>query len=75
FLRAAEFFENLGNRYSRIGAGVILVEASKQIYALNAPPLGNLVPSSIKVLKELRDPKPVVRDYSVSVQKVSKKCK
>ncbi len=58
-LKAAEFFENLGNRfYSRFGAGVILVEATKQIYAFHPPPMKVVVSRPINVLKELADPKP-----------------
>ena len=59
-LRMADFIENLGKKFfSRLGAGVLLLEASKQIYAVNAPPLGIAVSRPINVLKELSDPKPV----------------
>ena len=63
-LRIADFIENLGNKfYSRLGAGVFLLEASKQIYAVNAPPLGSLASAPINVLKELSDPKPASKTY------------
>ncbi len=63
-LRIADFIENLGNKfYSRLGAGVFLLEASKQIYAVNAPPLGSLASRPIRVLKELSDPKPASKTY------------
>ena len=58
-LRIAEFFENLGDRfYSRLGAGIIVLEASKQIYAVNSSFLEAEIPQSINVLDDLSDPKP-----------------
>ena len=63
-LRVAEFLENLGDRFhSRLGAGIIVLEASKQIYAVNAPPQGKEVSTPIAVLEEFSDPKPVSKTY------------
>lgn len=63
-LRLAEFLENLGGRvYSRLGAGIIVLEASKQIYAVNSPPVGKEIPRSINVLDELSDPKPASKTF------------
>ncbi len=63
-LRLAEFVENFGDRfYPRFGAGVILVEASKQIYALNNPGFGKAVSRPLTVLEEFRDPKPASKLY------------
>ena len=63
-LRIAEFFENLGDRfYSRLGAGIIVLEASKQIYAVNSSFLGAEIPQSINVLDELSDPKPASKTF------------
>ena len=62
--RAAEFLENLGDRFhSRLGAGIIVLEASKQIFAVNAPPQGKEVSAPIAVLEEFSDPKPVSKTY------------
>lgn len=62
--RIAEVLENLGDRfYSRFGAGVILLEASKQIYALNNSGIVSLAKRPINVLEELRDPKPISKTY------------
>ncbi|MDG2474335.1 MAG: class I SAM-dependent methyltransferase [Paracoccaceae bacterium] len=63
-LRITKFLENLGDRfYPRFGGGVILLEASKQIYALNLPPLGLAVSGPLNVLEELSDPKPASKTY------------
>ncbi len=63
-LRVAEFLENLGDRFkSRFGNGIIMVEASKQIYALNSPPKDVLVLRPMNVLEELSDPKPASKIY------------
>ena len=64
-LRAADFLENLGSQfYPQLGAGVLLLEATKQIYALNSPPLSTIVSRPINVLEELTDPKPVAKSLN-----------
>ena len=64
-LRIAEFLENLGRKfYSRFGAGIILLEATKQVYAVNTPPVGVGAGRSLNVLDEFSDPKPASKTYS-----------
>ena len=59
-LRAADFLENFGGQfYSPLGAGILLLEATKQIYALNSQALSTMVSRPINVLEELTDPRPV----------------
>ena len=61
-LKTAEFFEKLGGRFrSRLGAGIILLEASKQIYALRKPPISAKIIKPMDVIEEFVDPKPVLR--------------
>jgi len=63
-LRIAKVLENLGDRFhSRLGAGIIVLEASKQIYAVNAPPLGKKVSGPVTILEEFSDPKPASKTY------------
>jgi hypothetical protein len=59
-LKTGKVLENIGNRFgSHIGAGVILLEASKQIYALAKPPRGVVVTKPLDILDDLSNPKPV----------------
>ena len=63
-LSIARFLEKLGDRFhSRLGAGIIVLEASKQIYAVNAPPLREEAARPITVLEEFSDPKPASKTY------------
>jgi hypothetical protein len=59
-LRTGKVLENLGERFgSRFGAGIILLEATKQIYALTKLPLSVVVTKPLEVLDDLSNPKPV----------------
>jgi hypothetical protein len=59
-LKSGKFLESLGERFdTRFGAGVILLEASKQIYALTKPHLHITVSKPLKALEELAEPKPI----------------
>ena len=59
-LKTGKFLESLGEKFgSRFGAGILILEASKQIYALTNPPLGIIGAPPLAALDELRDPKPV----------------
>ena len=63
-LKIAEFLENMGGKaYSGFGAGIIVLEASKQIFALNNPTFEEVVARPLKVLEEFRDPKPISKTY------------
>ena len=59
-LKTGRFLEELGERFgSRFGAGIILLEASKQIYALTRPLSGITVTKPLVVLDDLSNPKPI----------------
>ena len=58
-LKTGKVLEELGERFGpRFGAGVILLEASKQIYALTMPPFNIVVTKPLDVLDDLSNPKP-----------------
>ena len=59
-LRSGKVLEDLGERFSsRLGAGVILLEASKQIYALTRARRSIIVPKPLNGLDDLSNPKPI----------------
>ena len=58
--RAGQVLEDLGARFgSRFGAGIILLEATKQIYAITKPPLSIIVAKPVDVFDELSNPKSI----------------
>ena len=59
-VKAGKLLEDLGERFApRFGAGVLLVEASKQIYALTKPPLRIAVTKPLNVLDDFSKPNPI----------------
>ena len=60
WLQTAHFWERLGRRFEpRLLAGALIVEASKQVYALPKPPGSRvIVPGPLEVLEGLTGPKP-----------------
>jgi SAM-dependent methyltransferase len=58
WLKTAPFWERLGQRsFTVLAAGVLVVEATKQVYAPRSPGLKNVVRRPLEVLEGL--PKPV----------------
>tara|TARA_A100001011_G_C14254853_1_gene819577 strand:- start:916 stop:1671 length:756 start_codon:yes stop_codon:yes gene_type:complete len=59
WLKTNNFFEALGKTFdSRVAAGAIILEASKQIYATSRPKLKEVVSVPLEVFEELAKPKP-----------------
>ena len=59
WLRTADFWEKLGRRVPWLAGGVLMVEASKQVYAPTRGGLGAVVRRPLKVLEGVRQPVPV----------------
>lgn len=60
WLQTAHFWERLGRRFEpRLLAGALIVEASKEVYAMPRPPAARIiVPGPLEVLEGLTGPKP-----------------
>ena len=59
-LKTGKVLEDLGEKFgARFGAGIILLEAGKQIHALAKPQLGNDITKSLDVLEDFSSPKPI----------------
>jgi SAM-dependent methyltransferase len=54
WLRTADFWERLGRRLPWLSGGVLMVEASKQVYAPTRGGLGAVVKKPLKVLEGVR---------------------
>lgn len=59
WLRTADFWEKVGRRVPWLAGGVLMVEASKQVYAPTRGGLGAVVRRPLKVLEGVRQPVPV----------------
>lgn len=60
WLKSGKVIEDLGEKFgSHFGAGIILLEASKQIYAVTKPRLRIIVSKPLDVLEDLSNPKPI----------------
>ena len=59
WLRTADFWESVGRRVPWLAGGVLMVEASKQVYAPTRGGLGAVVRRPLKVLEGVRQPVPV----------------
>ncbi len=58
WLRTADFWEAFGRRMPWLVGGVLMVEASKQVYAPNRGGLGAVVKKPLKVLEGVRGRNP-----------------
>ena len=59
WLKTNNFFERLGQKFdSRLMAGVIILEASKQIYAMPKSNLKEVASGTLEVFEDLAKPKP-----------------
>ena len=58
WLRTSAFWETLGHRAPWLAGGVLMVEASKQVYAPTRGGLGAVIRKPLKVLEGLPDPAP-----------------
>ena len=62
WLRTADFWESFGRRFGPwLAGGVLMVEASKQVYAPTRGGLGAIVTRPLKGLQGLPAPQPVPR--------------